>query len=54
VIVTDPSGGRLSAPLDVFSDVAFVAYANPAIQSQVEPALRAALHKRRLLPEAGP
>jgi fructose-1,6-bisphosphatase/inositol monophosphatase family enzyme len=50
VIVTDPSGRRLAAPLDVFTDVAFVAYANAAIQSQVEPALRAALRARGLLP----
>lgn len=50
VIVTDPSGRRLSAPLDVFTDVAFVAYANDAIRSQVDPALRAALRARGLLP----
>jgi fructose-1,6-bisphosphatase/inositol monophosphatase family enzyme len=52
VIVTDPSGGRLSAPLDVFTDVGFVAYANEAIRWQVEPALRAALRARGLLPAA--
>ena len=52
VLVTDPSGGRLSAPLDVFTDVAFVAYANQAIRSQVDPPLRAALRARGLLPEA--
>jgi fructose-1,6-bisphosphatase/inositol monophosphatase family enzyme len=52
VLVADLSGGRLSAPLDVFTDVAFVAYANAAIQSQVEPALRAALRTRGLLGEA--
>jgi fructose-1,6-bisphosphatase/inositol monophosphatase family enzyme len=51
VIVTDPRGGQLSAPLDVFTDVAFVAYANQAIRSQVEPPLRAALRARSLLPE---
>jgi fructose-1,6-bisphosphatase/inositol monophosphatase family enzyme len=50
VIVTDPSGGRLSAPLDVFTDIAFVAYANEAIRSQVDPPLRAALRARGLLP----
>ena len=50
VLVSDPSGGRLSAPLDVFTDVAFVAYANAAIQSQVDPPLRAALRARELLP----
>jgi hypothetical protein len=51
VLVADPSGRRLSAPLDVFTDVAFVAYANAAIRSQVQPALRAALRARGLLPE---
>ncbi len=50
VIVTDPLGRPLAAPLDVFTDVAFVAYANEAIQSQVDPALRAALRARELLP----
>lgn len=52
VLVSDPSGRRLAAPLDVFTDVAFVAYANEAIRSQVDPALRAALRARGLL--AGP
>jgi fructose-1,6-bisphosphatase/inositol monophosphatase family enzyme len=52
VLVTDPSGRRLAAPLDVFTDVAFVAYANDAIRSKVEPALRAALRARGLLQEA--
>jgi hypothetical protein len=52
VLIGDPSGGRLSAPLDVFTDVAFVAYANEAIRSQVDPALRAALRARGLLPAA--
>jgi hypothetical protein len=50
VIVTDPAGRRLAAPLDVFTDVAFVAYANEAIRAQVDPALRAALRARGLLP----
>jgi fructose-1,6-bisphosphatase/inositol monophosphatase family enzyme len=51
VAVTDPSGRPLSARLDVFTDVAFVAYANQAIRAQVDPALRAALRARGLLPE---
>jgi hypothetical protein len=51
VLVADPWGRRLAAPLDVFTDVAFVAYANAAIRSQVDPALRAALRARGLLPE---
>lgn len=53
VVVTDPSGRPLAAPLDVFTDVAFVAYANQAIRSQVDPALRAALRARGLLAETG-
>jgi fructose-1,6-bisphosphatase/inositol monophosphatase family enzyme len=51
VLVTDPAGKPLAAPLDVFTDVAFVAYANASIRSRVEPALRRALHARGLLPE---
>jgi hypothetical protein len=43
VIVTDPAGKRLRAPLDVFTDVAWVGYGNQAIRDQVEPALRASL-----------
>jgi fructose-1,6-bisphosphatase/inositol monophosphatase family enzyme len=52
VIVTDPSGARLSAAADVFTDVAWIGYANRAIRDQVEPALRAALEERGLLPRA--
>ena len=47
VLVTDPSGRRLSAPLDVFTDVAFVAYANEAIRSQVDPPLRGGAARAR-------
>ena len=52
VIVSDPSGRRLSAPLDVFTDVAFVAYANEAIRSQVDPALRARAARARSSPRS--
>jgi fructose-1,6-bisphosphatase/inositol monophosphatase family enzyme len=48
VLVTDPQGERLSAPLDVTTDVAWVGYANPAIRRQVEPALRLALEEQGL------
>jgi hypothetical protein len=51
VLVSDPMGRPLAAPLDVFSDVAFVAYANASIRAQVHPALRAALRSRGLLPQ---
>lgn len=50
VIVTDERGQRLSGPLDVHSDVAWIGYANPAIRDEVAPALRAVLHERGLLP----
>lgn len=47
--VTDESGGALTAPLDVSSDVTWVGYANATIRSLVEPHLRAALVSRGLL-----
>ena len=50
VIVTDEAGRRLSAPLDVFSELAWIGYANEAIRAQVEPALREALAERGLSP----
>ena len=46
VVVTNPAGQPLNAPLDVNSDVAWVGYANDRIRRQVEPALRAALRRR--------
>jgi hypothetical protein len=49
VIVTDERGGRLSAPLDVTSDMAWAGYANRAIFELVAPALEAALRERGLL-----
>lgn len=39
VIVTDEYGQPLSAPLDVTTPVTWIAYANGAIQQQIEPAL---------------
>ncbi len=50
VLVTGWSGDRLSAPLDVFTDMAWMGYANAEIRAQVEPALAAALRARGLLP----
>jgi len=50
VIVTDQAGERLRAPLDVFTDIAWVGYANAAIRAQVEPALREALREQGLAP----
>jgi fructose-1,6-bisphosphatase/inositol monophosphatase family enzyme len=46
VIVTDPAGGRLDAPLDVFSEVGWFGFANETIRAMVEPALRAVLQER--------
>lgn len=49
VLVTDPWGEPLRAPLDVFTDVAWVGYANPAIREQVHPALCSALREHGML-----
>jgi hypothetical protein len=49
VIVTDPAGGPLAAPLAIDADVAWVGYANAAIRAQVEPLLQSALRRRGLL-----
>jgi fructose-1,6-bisphosphatase/inositol monophosphatase family enzyme len=48
VLVTDPRGAPLDAPLDLESPVAWVGYANPALRASIEPALRAALERRGL------
>lgn len=49
VIVSDERGGPLCAPLDVSSDIAWVAFANPAIRDAVWPALVESLMEQRLL-----
>ena len=49
VIVTDPYGQPLDAPLNVESDVAWAGYANRAIQAQIEPLLQQVLRARGLL-----
>jgi hypothetical protein len=49
VIITDPSGARLDAPLDLTSDVAWVGYANERLRTSIEPVLQAALRRRGLL-----
>jgi hypothetical protein len=48
VIITDGSGGTLTAPLTVEPDVAWAGYANEQIRVQIEPLLRAALKSRGL------
>lgn len=50
VIVANPDGGALKAPLDVEADVAWAGYANEAIRAQIEPRLREALRARKLIP----
>jgi fructose-1,6-bisphosphatase/inositol monophosphatase family enzyme len=50
VIVTDPEGRSLNAPLDVASDVAWVGYANAQLRHIVEPVLRQVLRARGWLP----
>lgn len=49
VIITDVHGQRLSAPLNVEAEVAWVAYANSDIQAQIEPLLQQVLRRRELL-----
>jgi fructose-1,6-bisphosphatase/inositol monophosphatase family enzyme len=46
VIVTDPRGATLDAPLNVDAEVAWVGYANAMIRAQIEPLLQQALHAR--------
>ena len=48
ILITDPAGGQLSAPLNLEEDVAWVGYANSHIRAQIEPLLQAALAKRGL------
>jgi fructose-1,6-bisphosphatase/inositol monophosphatase family enzyme len=53
VLLTDPWGGPLDVPLDIWADVAWVGYANASLRWQIEPVLQAALARRRLEPERG-
>jgi fructose-1,6-bisphosphatase/inositol monophosphatase family enzyme len=46
VIVTDPYGQPLDAPLNVDAEVAWAGYANAGIRAQVEPRLQEALRAR--------
>ena len=46
VIVTDPAGAALDAPLNVEAEVAWVGYANLHIRAQIEPRLQDALRTR--------
>jgi fructose-1,6-bisphosphatase/inositol monophosphatase family enzyme len=49
VVVTDPRGARLAAPLDVTSDVAWVGFANADLARAVGGALTAELRARGLI-----
>ena len=49
VIVTDPRGALLAAPLDVTADVAWLGFANPSLARSVGGALTAELRARGLL-----
>ena len=46
VIVTDEKGGALNAPFDTITECNWLAYANPAIRSQVEPVLTGLLREQ--------
>jgi fructose-1,6-bisphosphatase/inositol monophosphatase family enzyme len=48
VLLTDPWGGPLDVPLDIWADVAWVGYANSTLRRQIEPVLQAALARRGL------
>jgi fructose-1,6-bisphosphatase/inositol monophosphatase family enzyme len=49
VIVTDPRGETLRAPLDVETNIAWAGYANSYIRREIEPLLQRALAHRGLL-----
>jgi fructose-1,6-bisphosphatase/inositol monophosphatase family enzyme len=53
VIVTDPRGRPLDAPLTVEAEVAWAGYANAHIHSQVEPLLQQALRARGWIDDEG-
>ena len=49
VIVTDPLGSSLDAPLDVFTDVAWIGFANATLRDRIAPLLAEILEKRGLI-----
>jgi hypothetical protein len=49
VIVTNPAGAPVEAPLDLTSNVAWVGYANDGLRRSVEPVLQRVLRRRSLL-----
>lgn len=50
VIVTDPRGRPVTAPLDTETDVAWIGYANASLRGHIEPVLGELLHEFKLLP----
>lgn len=50
VVITDPAGHPLDAPLDLTTPVAWVGYANARLREVIEPHLRAVLLETGLLP----
>jgi fructose-1,6-bisphosphatase/inositol monophosphatase family enzyme len=50
LIVTDPLGLPLNAPLDTTTSIAWVGYANEHIRDEIEPLLQHALRARKLIP----
>jgi fructose-1,6-bisphosphatase/inositol monophosphatase family enzyme len=49
VIVTNPAGEPVNAPLDLTTDMAWIGYANEALRASIEPVLQGALRRRGLL-----
>ena len=47
--ITSPTGGPLTIPLDVETDVAWVGYANRALQSSIEPVMQEVLRDTGLI-----
>ena len=53
VIVTNPRGQPLDAPLNVEAEVAWAGYANARVRSQVEPLLQQTLRARKWIDDEG-
>ena len=49
VLITDPAGAPVAAPMDLTTNVAWVGYANEPLHRSIEPVLQAALRRRGLL-----
>jgi hypothetical protein len=49
VIITNPGGDPVDAPLDLTTDMAWVGYANKALHASIAPVLQGALRRRGLL-----